>query len=73
MSGSRHLLGIDKDVSRTRGWGHMFQRIADRAGISERISDAITGHASVNVSRSYGAPGVSDMAAALATFPRFEI
>jgi hypothetical protein len=48
-----------------------FKQIAERSGISERISDAITGHAPHTVARSYGAPTLSDMADALRRFPRY--
>ena len=39
-------LGItDPEVGPTHGWRHLFQQIADRVGIAEKISDRITGHA----------------------------
>jgi hypothetical protein len=51
----------------------MFKQIADRVGISERMSDYITGHAHRTIGAEYGAPTVEHMAAALAKFPRYEI
>lgn len=54
-------------------WRHTFKARADRAGITERTSDYITGHAQKTVGASYGAPTVDDMAAALEKFPRYEI
>jgi hypothetical protein len=51
----------------------MFKQIADRVGISERMSDYITGHAHRTIGAKYGAPTVEHMAAALAKFPRYEI
>ena len=38
-------LGInDKELSPNHAWRHSFKQIADRAGITERMSDYITGH-----------------------------
>lgn len=65
-------LGItDKGVRPNHAWRHTFKQIAERVGISERISDAITGHAPTTVGRAYGRPTVEDMADALTKFPRY--
>jgi integrase len=65
-------LGIDDPAVRpNHGWRHTFKQIAERYGISERVSDYITGHAPTNVSRAYGAPTLKDMAEALKKFPRY--
>jgi integrase len=67
-------IGItDKEVGPTHGWRHLFKQIADRHGISERVSDAITGHAPLTEGRKYGAPRLEDMAEALKKFPRYKI
>jgi integrase len=67
-------LGVDDpDVSPTHGWRHTFKLIADRAGIVEKMSDAITGHAPANEARKYGRPPVQDMANALKKFPRYKL
>ncbi len=63
----------DKGIQPNHAWRHTFKQIADRVGISEKMSDAITGHAPASVARSYGAPTVGDMADALRKFPRYEI
>jgi integrase len=63
----------DPQVSPTHGWRHTFKQIADRHGISDRVSDAITGHAPPTEGRAYGAPTLQDMAEALKRFPRYEI
>ena len=63
----------DKAIQPNHAWRHTFKQIADRVGISEKTSDAITGHAPANVARSYGAPMVDDMAAALRKFPRYDL
>jgi hypothetical protein len=73
MSMSR-LLGVsDPEVSPNHAWRHTFKQIADRAGISERMSDYITGHVPRNVGAAYGAPTLSDMAEALKKFPRYDV
>jgi hypothetical protein len=46
---------------------------ADRAEISERMSDYITGHAHKSAGAAYGAPILSDMAEALKKFPRYGV
>jgi integrase len=67
-------LGItDPEVGPTHGWRHTFQRIADRACIAEKMSDAITGHAAATIGRKYGPPTVEDMAEALKKFPRYVV
>jgi hypothetical protein len=65
-------LGVtDKGLSPTHAWRHTFQRFADRAGITEKISDAIVGHKPANVARTYAVPSVVDMAGAMKLFPRY--
>jgi len=72
LAGWIRSLGVtDRELSPTHGFRHSFKAIADRAGILEKYSDAITGHAHAKVARRYGAPTVSDLAAALKLFPRY--
>lgn len=67
-------LGIDdREVGPTHGWRHLFKQTAEGVGISEKMSDYITGHAPANVARKYGVPKVADVAAALAKFPRYRV
>jgi integrase len=67
-------IGItDPEVSPTHGWRHTFKQIADRCGISERMSDTITGHAPQSEGRKYGAPTLEDMAEAMKRFPRYKV
>ena len=67
-------LGItDPELQPNHAWRHTFKQIADRCGITERVSDAITGHAPATVSRGYGAPTLSDMAEAMKEFPRYGV
>lgn len=66
-------LGIDdSELSPTHAWRHTFKQIADRHGMSERVSDAITGHSPQTEGRKYGQPTLEDMAEALKRFPRYE-
>ena len=67
-------LGVsDRNISPNHAWRHTFKQIADRAGISERMSDYITGHAPRSVGAGYGAPTLEDMARALRKFPRYKV
>jgi integrase len=63
----------DPEVSPTHGWRHTFKQIADRYGISEKVSDAITGHTPPTEGRKYGRPTLEIMAEALQKFPRYKI
>jgi integrase len=67
-------LGIDDpEVKPNHAWRETFKQIGHRHEISERILDAIAGHAPISVGRGYGLPTLGDMAAALKKFPRYEI
>jgi integrase len=67
-------LGVsDEELSPNHAWRHTFKQIADRAGISERMSDYITGHAHKTAGAAYGAPMLDDMAEALQRFPRYDV
>jgi integrase len=67
-------LGVnDPNISPNHAWRHTWKQIADRSGISERMSDYITGHAHKTVGAGYGAPTPEDMAAALRKFPRYQL
>ena len=65
-------LGItDREVSPNRAWRHTFKLNAERAGIPERLSDVITGHAPASIGRSYGQPTLADLAREIKKFPRY--
>lgn len=67
-------LGVDDPhLQPNHAWRHTFKQIADRAGITERMSDYITGHAHKSVGATYGAPTLEDMAAAMKKFPRYVV
>jgi integrase len=61
----------DPELSPTHAWRHTFKQIADRVGITEKIHDAITGHAPASEGRKYGQPTAEDMAEALKKFPTY--
>jgi integrase len=62
----------DPEIAPIHSWRHTFKLIAERAGIPERLSDAITGHATASIGRSYGAPQLSDLQREMLKFPRYE-
>jgi integrase len=67
-------LGItDPELSPTHAWRHTFKARAERFGMSEKYSDAITGHAPPSAGRRYGKPTPEDLAEALRRFPRYEL
>jgi integrase len=67
-------LGVtDPELSPNHAWRHSFKQIADRNGISERMSDYITGHSPKHEGAAYGAPTLADMAEALKKFPRYKV
>jgi len=67
-------LGIsDKEVQPNHAWRHTFKQIADHAGITERTSNYITGHAQRDTGAKYGAPTLAQMADAMKKFPRYDL
>lgn len=74
LAGWVRELGVtDPELRPNHAWRHTFKQIAERHGITERMSDHITGHAPANVSRGYGAPTLEDKAGALKKFPRYKL
>lgn len=71
--GALGVPGRSEGLSRNHAWRHTFKQIAERCGISERISDQITGHSPATTARSYGRATVADMAEALKKFPRYDV
>jgi integrase len=67
-------LGItDPTLQPNHAWRHTFKQIADHAGISERTSNYITGHAQRDTGATYGAPTLAQMADAMKKFPRYSL
>lgn len=70
----REEVGIaDPAVQPNHGWRHTFKTASVRAGIEERVADAIQGHAPTTVSRSYGSVPLDTMAAAIEKLPRYDL
>jgi integrase len=46
----------DPELSPTHAWRHTFKQIAERVGITEKVHDAITGHAPASEGRKYDSP-----------------
>jgi integrase len=67
-------LGVtDPELSPNHAWRHTFKARAERFGMSERYSDAITGHAPPTAGRAYGKPTPEDLAEAMRRFPKYEV
>lgn len=67
-------IGVDHpELSPTHSWRHLFKEIADCCQMSEKASDAITGHAPANIGRKYGGTPLDFLARELAKFPRFKV
>jgi integrase len=62
----------DPELSPNHAWRHTFKATGFRCGISEKVLDAIVGHAPASVGRSYGAPTLADKAQELQKFPRYK-
>jgi integrase len=66
----RSLKISDPELSPNHAWRHTFKAIGFRCGMSEKVIDAIVGHAPANVGRGYGEPTLVDKARELTKFPR---
>lgn len=64
---------VDKRISPNHAWRHTFKRRAARAGIEQRLRDALCGHSDGRVGAIYETPSTEDLAGAIALFPRYEI
>jgi integrase len=66
-------LGVnDPELSPNHAWRHTFKARGFRAGIAEKVLDAIVGHAPATVGRGYGEPTLADKANELRKFPRYK-
>ena len=67
-------LGVnDPELSPNHAWRHTFKAIGFRSGMSEKVLDAIVGHAPASVGRGYGEPTLADKAKELRKFPRYKV
>jgi integrase len=65
-------LGVkDPELSPNHAWRHTFKATGFRCGMSEKLLDAIVGHAPASVGRGYGEPTLADKAHELRKYPRY--
>jgi integrase len=62
----------DPELSPNHAWRHTFKAEGFRCGISEKVLDAIVGHAPASVGRGYGEPTLVDKARELHKFPPYK-
>jgi integrase len=66
-------IGInDPELQPNHAWRHTFKAVGFRCGMSEKMLDAIVGHAPALVGRGYGEPTRADKARELRKFPRYK-
>jgi integrase len=66
-------LGVtDSELLPNHAWRHTFKVVGFRCGMTEKVLDAIVGHAPASVGRGYGEPTLADKAQELHKFPRYE-
>ncbi len=63
----------DPELQPNHAWRHSFKAIGFRGAISEKVLDAICGHAQATVGRGYGEPTLRDKADALRRFPLYSV
>jgi integrase len=63
----------DKRIRPNHAWRHTFKRRVARAGIEQRLRDAICGHSEGRVGAIYETPSIEDIAEAISRFPRYEL
>ncbi|GLK85478.1 hypothetical protein GCM10017653_35480 [Ancylobacter defluvii] len=63
----------DPNVSPNHAWRHRFKTVGMDAGVSERVLDAICGHAPRTVGATYGTVTLNAKAAAVRAMPRYEV
>lgn len=70
----RKEVGVtDPNLQPNHGWRHTFKTMMVDANISERIADAIQGHAPRSVGQTYGRVSLKTMHEAIIALPRFDI
>jgi integrase len=60
----------DPELSPNHAWRHTFKAIGFRSGMSEKVIDALVGHAPATIGRGYGEPTLLDKANELRKYPR---
>ena len=64
---------IPEGVSPTHGWRHRFKTVGWELGISDRVLDAIQGHASRTAGDNYGDVTIKTRKAAIDRFPYYDL
>lgn len=62
---------VPKGVSPSHGWRHRFKTVGREIGSSDRVLDAICGHAGRTAGDNYGDVSVAAMAKVIGEFPRY--
>ncbi|MCX5580265.1 site-specific integrase [Kaistia terrae] len=63
----------DPEISPSHSWRHTFKAIALDGGMTEKVADAICGHAQATQGRKYGTVSLATKAAALEAFPEYAL
>lgn len=63
---------VPKDVAPNHGWRHRFKTVGRDLGCSDRVIDAICGHAGRTAGDNYGDVSITAKKNAIDTIPRFE-
>jgi integrase len=63
----------DRNVDPSHGWRHRFKTVGIDEGVEMRVLDAIQGHASRNISETYGEVTIRAKATAIAKFPNINL
>ncbi|MFG1433393.1 DUF6538 domain-containing protein [Xanthobacter sp. V2C-8] len=63
----------DANVAPNHGWRHRFKTVGMDVGVSERVLDAICGHAPRTVGATYGTVTLTAKAAAVRAMPRYAV
>jgi len=63
----------DENVAPNHGWRHRFKTVGMDVGVSERVLDAICGHAPRTVGATYGTVTLTAKAAAVRAMPRYAV
>jgi len=64
---------VPKDVQPCHGWRHRFKTIGIELGVSERVVDAIQGHAGRRSADNYGDVTIKARSEAIGRFPSFKL
>jgi len=73
VAGWVRKIGVtDPELQPNHAWRHSFKAIGFRSGMTEKVIDAIAGHALASVGRGYGEPTLEDKAQELGKFPRYK-